>query len=183
MKKSLLAALLLLLTALLLVGCGSGKEISGELALAMLGRDGEFQYGELAWNASREDIFAQLPECGYDSGRAPFPVDAAYYTCKETWSLNGQEGELLLDFVGDRLRILRFSFWLKEEPEEWFAEVTEELRSLYGLETEKIDTRGQGLRLETVAYKWNGETTSLQLVLQYGEDITPSVTLALGVNT
>ena len=180
MKRKLLGVLLLLLPALLLAGCGSGKETSRELDLEMLSRNGEFQYGELAWEASREDTFALLPECSYDSGRAPFPVDAAYYRCGENWFLNGQEGELLLDFVEDLLWILRFSFWLKEDPEAWFSKVTEELRSRYGPEVEQIDTRGQDLTLQTLAYKWNGETTSLQLVMQYGEGIAPSATIALG---
>lgn len=177
MKK--LCILLLLVLLPVLAGCEE-KE-SPEPALEDLRSGTEFQYGALAWEASPEEILARLPKnTSLHYKRGPFPLGYAYYINQGFCSIDGRTGDLLLDFRDDRLQIVRFSFWLKAGDETWYNILGEELIALYGPADEILGNVSVDGTITTRGYKWNGETTTMQLVLQYGEGIAPSVTLSLG---
>ena len=142
--------------------------------------DGEFQYGKLAWNLSYEQIQDLLAEkLSFHEERAPFPEYDAFYIARDAIRLNGQQGDLLLEFFNNKLNTVRFSFRLEGDYEGWFQSLADRLTQLYGAPAETVSRQGS---ITTAGYRWNKEHTTLQLVLQYGEGIAPSgmVTMGLG---
>lgn len=175
-------AIILVFVITLFSGCKSHETESAILDLPKLKANGEFHFGALEWGMSYESVSQLLPyELKHDGSRAPFPTNGAFYISEGSCSLDSQQGNILLDFFDGKLSIVRFSFQLGNNYEQWFNNLVAQLIQLYGTEDAKIDNFSETQDLTTIGYKWDAGNTSLQFVLQYGEGVEPSATLSVGV--
>ena len=157
------------------------RKESGPKAVPLdeLSADGEYQFGELAWGASLEDVKKALP---YELTEGmKWEADGEYieYNADTPFELGGRSATAAFEFHDGGLSTVKFSFHLGEDYEEWIAEQVQTLTSLYGQETDKMENSSDGYASK--GYRWDTENTSLQIILMTGEKIKPSGTIGVGV--
>lgn len=185
MKKNWKRILLIVLAGTALLSFAIRLVIKNKPLAAMelenleLAVDGEFQYGELAWGVTHEQVEEAMPvKFDFHEARAPFPEYDAFYISEDAIRLNGQQGDLILEYFNHKLNTVRFSFRLEGDYEGWFQSLADRLTQLYGTPAETVSRQGE---ITTTGYRWNKERTTLQIVLQYGEGIAPSGTVTMGL--
>lgn len=170
-----------LVVALAIVGKKQAEAAKLDFDVLQFQTNGEFQYGELAFGASCNAVFSQTGTAlAADHSRAPFPMNGAFYRLDEQYILVGQKADVLLDFYDDQLTVVRLSFRLEGEYEQWFSQLTEHLQRCYGPAQETLNTVSPETGIATTGYKWDTENTTLQVVLQQGDSIAPSAAISMG---
>ena len=183
-KTSLLMAAVIVLVIVVLVVAAYfmlARKQSGPKAVPLdeLSADGEYQFGELAWGASLEDVKKALP---YELTEGmKWEADGEYieYNADTPFELGGRSATAAFEFHDGGLSTVKFSFHLGEDYEEWLAEQVQALTSLYGQETDKMENSSDGFASK--GYRWDAEDTSLQIILMTGDKIKPSGTIVVGV--
>ncbi len=155
------------------------KEDSIELSLEQLKSNEVYQYKEIEWgidfNELKEKLSCTLIE---DSSKSGAPQEYAFYKSKNPFVLDGQHGETSFEFHDNKLQIIKFSFNLDENYEEWYTAQIEELVKLYGIQSDKTEATPMGYN--SVNHKWIAGDTMLQVTLMTGEGKTPYVMIAIG---
>ena len=182
-KTSLLMATVIVLVIVVLAFAAYfmlARKESGPKAVPLdeLSADGEYQFGELAWGASLEDVKKALP---YELTEGmKWEADGEYveYNADTSFELGDHSATTAFEFHEGGLSMVKFSFHLGEDYEEWLAEQVQALTSLYGQETDKMENSSDGFASK--GYRWDAEDTSLQIILMTGDKIKPSGTIVVG---
>ena len=153
-----------------------------ELSLNSFQSDIEYQYDDVKWLSSVQEVNKHLPySLNKDPQREIVDESINYYTSKNKYILDGQSASASFQFVKDQLQIIQFSFILDENSDQWFEDQVTNLQQLYGKETDTLNSSSEQLQLKSVGYRWDTDNTSLQIILLTGDNKTPSVTLSIGV--
>lgn len=158
----------------------SDQEVESiELSLEQLKSDEAYQFGEAEWGMSINELKDKL-SCTLieDSSKSGAPQEYAFYKSKNPFVLDGQHGETSFEFHDNKLQIIKFSFNLDENHEEWYTAQIEELVKLYGIQSDKTEATPMGYN--SVNHKWIAGDTMLQVTLMTGEGKTPYVMIAIG---
>ena len=136
-KTSLLMAAVIVLVIVVLVVAAYfmlARKQSGPKAVPLdeLSADGEYQFGELAWGASLEDVKKALP---YELTEGmKWEADGEYieYNADTPFELGGRSATAAFEFHDGGLSTVKFSFHLGEDYEEWIAEQVQTLQVGHG---------------------------------------------------
>lgn len=140
----------------------------------------EYQFDEITWNMSTKEVSGLLPyPLLKDTQKAPALADITYYKSKNFYILDGQRAVASFEFHSDKLKILKFDFFLDENYEEWFEKQVTELTQLYGPQSDKMENASE--QFNSIGYKWQTDKTMLQIILLKGSNIHPSVTIGIGI--
>lgn len=186
-KKGLLITIAVLVIILLGILCflvfrkGTGNL---ELSLGDLKYNGEYQYNDLEWGASSKKVKDKLHNDIYeDEARRDTAAGDALYYSKNAFTLDGKEAVARYEFHKGQLQSVEFPFVMDDSYMEWFESRVDELKALYGEETEKMENTMEAYGMLTKGYKWNTDHSTLQIILVAGDSVTPTVHLVVACRT
>lgn len=153
--------------------------------------DGKFQYGkQLKWNRS---YLTAKANWAYELS----PVALKEYAFRELACIRSKSSRILGDIRGDtlfyfqnnggdfvqesQLKAIAFRFSLEdvENDSDWYQTQYDTLVQLYGPEIQSSETFSEELQLTTRLCRWTAEETTLELLLQTGQDTPPVVTIRI----
>lgn len=181
-KKKFLVILLIIIGMMVLVGIILFRNEDKNYILSLKDfKDGEvFQFSEIPWKASKEEaediIGLSLLE---DPHRTPAPEGIQFYISDKEYLLNGVRTNPSFEFHDDKLWIVQFYFDIEENSQEWFESIVEELKGLYGVETDKFEN--PNANISSRGYKWNASNTSLQIISMTGDNTHPQIVISVGI--
>lgn len=174
--------LLLILAVIYAVASSQDKTENEKVPLSLEGfqQNGEYQYDEIAWKLSQEEV-SKIWQYTWeeDNSRDPLPADVTFYKSSNAFLLDGQTATATFEFQNDELQIIQFAFALDDKYSEWFENQVEKLTQLYGAESEKMENTSE--LFNSIGYKWETDTTTLQLILMTGEGSKPNALLGVGL--
>ena len=173
----IVAALAIIIAAIFIIKSNNHEDI--ELSLASLKSENGYQFEEINWGMSVAEVNKLLPHnLQKDNSKDPLPANVAFYKSKARYVLNNQISYASFEFYNDELQIIKFDFHLNDDYSQWFEQLVKKLTAMYGAESEKLENSTE--KLQSIGYRWNTDTTTLQLILMTGESIKPSATLGVG---
>lgn len=152
-----------------------------ELSLGDFKSNGEYQYHEIAWGSSPDQVKEALSDTlEEDAVRKP-PASTGYifYKTKTEYRLDGISTNASVQFHDGALETFQFSFRFEQNHQVWFDNQVAELTSLYGAPTEKKENASD--MFESTLYEWSTDNSTLQIVLLTGKYINPTVTISVGM--
>lgn len=134
----------------------------------------EFQYRNIAWDTSVEEVLEALP---YEIAEADLGIPpeekTAVYQSKDVLEFGGMEASADFEFVDNKLNSVKFTVSdLEDGYEEWFEEQAEELAEIYGTEYESRENESEFFNSKI--YKWRENDTLLEWTLLTGEGVDPT---------
>lgn len=136
--------------------------------LEQLHKDGEFQFCELEWGMSVEEVNAQMPYSLESNSESYIKRKIIEYSPQNTYVLDGKKCKSFFQFEEEKLVMIQHSFRVDENYKEWFEVLIEELRRLYGVETDTTELFGEENKINSIGYRWDKSETTLQIVLITG---------------
>lgn len=187
-KKSwiMIGAVIIIVLVLLAIafavtrGRGGADKEPVTLSLETFRHNGEYQYGEIAWKLPQSEV-SKIWQYTWekDDSREPLPADITYYKSSNAFLLDGQAATATFEFQNDELQIIQFAFHLDDKYIEWFEKQAEKLIQLYGAESERMENTSE--LFNSIGYKWETDTTTLQLILMTKEGSKPNALLGVGL--
>ena len=174
MKCKYKIGIVLILTGILvLVGVGlvANKKNSDitknadviELKLTDFKHKGEYQFCEIPWGTSLEELKTIVPySLDEDPGRPPTTDGKAFYISSERNVLKGKGARPVYEFYNDELVGVQLVFSSAENSIELFEPIIMELTELFGMESEKREIESEITR--DIIYLWKTNNTSLEIV-------------------
>lgn len=149
-------------------------KVSRELPLASFKQDQGYQFGEVAWESSVEEVEALLSGKLKNVTLEAPKEDYVYYDFKDVvYVLNGQEAKASFEFQSDELVYVDFGFYDLEDPKEFFEQIVSVLQDSYGTETDMNQNEKTGY----IGYRWRTENS--QLAIGFNEGYDEQVTIFL----
>lgn len=178
LSAGVLLAIAILAIAWYFLPAGRGGA-GGSVAVPLDGlfMDGEYRFCGLEWGASLQDVGSALPYKLLKSQSGQGGPSA--YIADASFELGGSPAASVYEFREGGLTMVRFDFHLGEDYEKWFEAQVQELASLYGQETDRME--GSSGAFASRGYRWDTEKTTLQIVLMTGDKINPSGMLGIGI--
>ena len=150
-----------------------------ELSLDSLKVNNNYQFEEISWNMSVEEVKNAIPyTIVLDSESKTLPPSVNYYKSEAEFILDEQVAYAMFEFHDDRIRSVKFDFHLNEDYEQWFGRQIEKLNKLYGQESHRMENSTDVF--QSIGYRWDTDYTTLQLIMVKGEDIHTTATLGIG---
>ena len=145
-------------------------KVSRELMLSEFKKGQEYQFGEVEWNSSVDEVEALL-DCKLKDVTmfAPEKDYVFYDFANVVYVLDGYEAETSVEFSADKLVYVDFSFKDLEDSKAFFEEIISVCRDQYGQETQANENETTG----AVSYRWRTEKTQLAVGLykDNGEEV------------
>jgi hypothetical protein len=141
------------------------NEKKRELILTDFKPGQEYQFGEVEWNSSMNEV-ENLLDCTLEMVPIGGPKDFDLCRISDVvYVLNGYEAKTSVEFREDKLVFIDFTFAELENPIAFFKEIISVWQETYGPDYE-IDEKGILLN-----YQWKTETTQLAVTLDGNEVI------------
>ncbi len=149
------------------------------LTMAQLKTDGEYRYCGTPWLISQKELNDYIPyKIVRDQEKVSSTTGRVFYRSKYPVSLDGYSTKACFEFLSDHLNTVQFHFHLGDDYELWYEKRVEELKTLYGEETDTLDNASEECVFK--GYKWETENTTLQIILVTGDSIKPTVMIGVG---
>lgn len=172
------AALMLLCAIIFIIKTRGYNDVV--LSLDSLKSDNIYQFNDIKWGMSVEEVNRKLPnKLQENTARTVSSENIAFYTSKNRYLLDEQSSYASFEFNNDELKIIQFSFHLHDDYHQWFENQVKKLTELYGTESEKMENASD--KMQSIGYRWDTDTTTLQLILMTGDSIKPAATLGVGL--
>lgn len=173
---SLVLAVLVILIVLKI----NQSEKDMELSLESLKNNNMYLYKEIEWGISYEELKNVFPyQLQEVANVTQDSSQVLIYNTENKYNLDGQVAVGTFEFYDDSLQIIKFDFHLDDEYEHWFNEQVKQLKELYGEESQKMENSSD--MFQSIGYRWDTDTTTLQLIMITGSSVRPSATLGVGV--
>jgi len=180
MKKNLLLTIvcLVVIGALAFVIIFTPLRDASALSLQDFYNGTEFAYRETMWGTNVKEVQKVLPfRIVADDSRGENDEGWTYYTAKPDFRLDDMEAAVTVEFENDALRVVRFVFTADGNYQAWFEAQAAALAALYGDDYECLQNANE--LLASTSYRWETDTSSLQLILVTGKTIEPAITLGV----
>lgn len=177
----LVVVVLLFSLTLFLTSCSS-KDNS--FSFEDLKNDSIFQYREIEWGSSIDEVIDKLPyQIDYvEIGADPIKL----YKSQEQFALGEKNSEATFEFQDGKLTTVQFSFKIEENYDQWFDTQLEAMIKQFGEETKSRENKGDveeaggiGGKLENRSYTWEAGDTRLTASLTSFSGRTPAVVIAI----
>ncbi len=151
------------------------------LLLEELESDGEYQYREIEWGSSVDEVrqaFSQ--ELEKDPAFQP-AEDSPYtnYISAYNYIWDGKAASATVEFCDGKLQMISFGVKAEDGNEEWFEKQVQALIELYGEESRKKENSSEVY--QSTGYSWETENTKLNITLVGRKTGELSVVLAIGL--
>lgn len=135
----------------------------------------EYQYLNIAWDSSVEEVIKVLPyEIKEVDLGIPPEEGTAVYQSRDSVEFDGQDATAEFEFLDNKLNTVTLTVSYPEEDyEEWFEEQAEALAEAYGPEAKKSDNKTDFF--DSKIYQWKENDTLMQVDLLTGESFEPIV--------
>ena len=128
-----------------------------ELLLTEFKRGSEYQFGEIPWNFSTEEVSASLQCTLKDVTKIAPEKDYLFYDFADVvYVLEGNEAKTSVEFRADKLVYISFAFNELENPKEFFDKIILACQEQYGPESQ-ISENTTGY----ISYRWRTEASQL----------------------
>ncbi len=172
---------LLLVLILLIKYITPGRENMEDYALSIeqFKTEGEYRYCGAPWLISVKEFKKYVPyTIVKDEGKVTSSTGRVFYRSNYPVVLNGYSTKACFEFLSDHLNTVQFHFHLDDDYEQWFEKRVGELKTLYGKETDTLDSASEDYVFK--GYKWDTENTTLQIILVTGDSVKPTVMIGVG---
>lgn len=143
-----------------------------ELPLAYFKQDQGYQFGEVAWKSSVEEVEALL-NGNLKNVTLEAPKDYIFYDFKDiVYVLDGYEAKASFEFQSGELVYVDFGFYDLEDPKAFFEEIVSVFQNEYGTETDMNQNEAGN-----ISYRWRTENS--QLAVGFNENYNEQVTIFL----
>lgn len=130
------------------------------MELNMFLQEDEYQFGEMPWNISFEQVEKRVPYSLLEnSSGIKVPEGYDNYVSKDRYKLYGQFAFANFSFFEDQLKMVQLDFATSKKPKALFDSAVELLIDICGEESERIENEATG----AIEYKWQTETTILKI--------------------
>ena len=168
-KIGIILILIIAIISGLLFVLSNGKK--RELILTDFKPVQEYQFGEVAWNSSMDEV-ENLLDCTLETVSMGGPKDFDLCRISDViYVLNGYEAKTSVEFRADKLVFIEFTFTELEDPYTFFKEIVSVWQEVYGTESQMDEMR------DVIDYHWQTETTQLAVMLDGREVIIYLCTL------
>jgi hypothetical protein len=160
MKKNYKGIIILLVAMLMVVGAVLilNREKKREIVLTDFKHGQEYQFGEVIWNSSVEEV-EDLLDCTLEDVTVHSPEkDYVFYDFSDVvYVLNGHEAKASVEFRADELVYIGFTFKELENLEDFAEEIIAISQDKYGPESKFNENDTTGFS----SYRWRTEASQL----------------------
>ena len=174
----------LLCITFMLVGCGASKNTQLDLA-AMRCDNGEYQYQDILWGSSTENVSKQLG-ITMDSQSLQYPDGSLEYGIEGTYQYGDLPVKASFIFYEDQLYEIDFLLYPSASAQETFDEISSQLMDIYGKQeviTSDKNVEGFDIMIHSSLCSWeqlaDDYKTGLSILLTEQDNIQDSVRISV----